>query len=276
MRRLSLSRRPVRQSGFIGGTPVRRSLGEAGPVRRSLGEGGFTLIELLVVIAIIAILAAILFPVFARAKERARLAQCISNMKQLSFAILSYADDYDGTLPWWCLSPCGQVWDKGIYEYVKDKSIYTCPKNYPPGWQPGDLIRSYALPRNVSGLGLGEIPSPARTVLLFEKGNQPYSVIADATGETFWQTWGTDEWMHPQNAGTPPVDRVFFHGGGKVLAFVDSHAKFYSVTDQDPEKNPFYYRFNNFFDKDGFCGDAVVGYGYTGCTAHNPGANLPP
>ncbi len=64
------------------------------------GRNGFTLIELLVVIAVIAILAAILFPVFAQAREKARQAACLSNLKQIGAAMLMYTDDYDGVYPW--------------------------------------------------------------------------------------------------------------------------------------------------------------------------------
>jgi len=244
-------------------------------------RGGFTLIELLVVVAIIAILAAILFPVYVKARDRARLAQCLSNMHQLSIAILSYADDWDGTLPRWQMGCTGWVWDEAVYDFVKDKRIYTCPRNYHPQVLRGKLIRSYALPRNVSGLGLGEIPSPARTVLLFEKGDQEFGVGADATGESFWQVYGTKEYddqVAGQTDRTPRERRTYFHGNGKVLAFVDGHAKFYFCRDTDKETNPMWYDFPNnpVSGHPGYCGDAKEGYGYTGCDKHNPGAHLPP
>ena len=103
---------------------------------------GFTLIELLVVIAIIAILAAILFPVFARAREKARQASCTSNVKQLILGILMYTQDYDEMLPqsinnaylvpgytnqnrcWWGSAITGP--------YVKNTQIYRCPSDR--GW----------------------------------------------------------------------------------------------------------------------------------------------
>src|SRR5436305_8741687 len=102
------------------------------PRRRGLG---FTLIELLVVIAIIAILAAILFPVFAQARAKARAASCTSNLKQLSMAMIMYAGDYDETLPqWhWDISYNGgsgkptndatTIWWNAIYPYVKSAGV---------------------------------------------------------------------------------------------------------------------------------------------------------
>jgi len=103
---------------------------------------GFTLIELLVVIAIIAILAAILFPVFARARENARKANCLSNMKQLGLAVMQYAQDYDEVLPptynggstTYTLPNGNQhtgavLWPTLLYPYVKNTGVYVCPSD---------------------------------------------------------------------------------------------------------------------------------------------------
>ena len=87
---------------------------------------GFTLIELLVVIAIIAILAAILFPVFARAREKAQQTQCMSNMKQLMTAMAMYAGDWEAYPPV-NYSGCPNGWYAGIYAYVGSKQVYICP-----------------------------------------------------------------------------------------------------------------------------------------------------
>jgi prepilin-type N-terminal cleavage/methylation domain-containing protein/prepilin-type processing-associated H-X9-DG protein len=101
-------------------------------------RNGFTLIELLVVIAIIAILAAILFPVFAQAREKARSATCVSNLKQLALGFQMYAQDYDENLPNWQWGKhyvSGSVdhnngktiWWNAIYPYVKNVKVYNCP-----------------------------------------------------------------------------------------------------------------------------------------------------
>ncbi len=107
-------------------------------------RSGFTLIELLVVIAIIAILAAILFPVFAQAREKARQTSCLSNLKQLGTAVMMYTQDYDETYPTQFQNPyatcpggssayalednCREAtWMGGIFPYVKSRQVYVCP-----------------------------------------------------------------------------------------------------------------------------------------------------
>src|SRR5436853_1139510 len=103
-------------------------------------RAAFTLIELLVVIAILAILAGILFPVFAQAREKARQTSCLSNGKQLGLALFMYVQDYDETYPWSvhacsavgggnCTVPVNSVdtWADLTYPYVKSDGAYGCP-----------------------------------------------------------------------------------------------------------------------------------------------------
>jgi len=105
--------------------------------------GGFTLIELLVVIAIIAILAAILFPVFAKAREKARQTTCLTHAKELGLAMMMYAGDYDDTLPMsyyyinGANSSNGYVqWSGLIMPYTKNMGLFVCPTHEPKGWAP--------------------------------------------------------------------------------------------------------------------------------------------
>src|SRR6478672_12139117 len=100
-------------------------------LRRFNGRA-FTLIELLVVIAIIAILAAILFPVFAQAREAARKASCVSNLKQIGSSVMMYTQDYDeNTTPSFLYYTNGNAdlvwWPDLVRPYVKNEQVYLCP-----------------------------------------------------------------------------------------------------------------------------------------------------
>ena len=93
--------------------------------RRRAGRAGFTLIELLTVIAIIAILAAILFPVFARAREKARSTACMSNLGQLGLSLHMYAQDWEG-----CFPPAGVGARDSLFDYVNNEQVFRCPSVY--------------------------------------------------------------------------------------------------------------------------------------------------
>lgn len=177
---------------------------------------GFTLIELLVVIAIIAILAAILFPVFAQAREKARQISCLSNTKQMGLAYMQYLQDYDETFVFsqrW--GGAGQGWGGHIYPYVKNTAVYTCPDDslQRPSWFPHKV--SYAqntiLSANtyfwtwttgtdgvVSGTGtatLATLTAPASIVLIYEcagavDGGAPYAEPLDANAKYFFYNGG--------------------------------------------------------------------------------------
>ncbi len=183
---------------------------------------GFTLIELLVVIAIISILASILFPVFSRARSKARRTACVSNMRQLGLAMLMYAEDYSEVLPLWSLAggdPVGgepppgtepYTWDTQIQPYCRNKQVVLCPEN-----PHGRGKRAYAMPRYVSGVAVGAPPDVVRTALLMEKGALPPGVWADAAGENFHQSTTFEK--------GPP----YFHDEGKNFVFLDGHVKWY-------------------------------------------------
>jgi len=144
---------------------------------------GFTLIELLVVIAIIAILAAILFPVFAKARDRAKQTTCISNMKQLSTGFLSYFTDNDD-----CFPPYGgtaiwgdhQGWSERVYKYVNSLDVYRCPSNSKSNYSYSmNAASSYQVVRVTS-----RIKSPTKFIHLMEApgtGDQKYKINLAAT-----------------------------------------------------------------------------------------------
>ena len=137
----------------------------------------FTLIELLVVIAIISILASILFPTFARARESARMTMCSSNMRQLGLALGMYAQDHDGVfpdhdrtnfqnqyhqfgmvVPDWSISP-QQNWALAVYPYVKNLKVYSCPSS--KGWAPGSNTTIPPLSYVMNGCAAGTMQDAA-------------------------------------------------------------------------------------------------------------------
>jgi prepilin-type N-terminal cleavage/methylation domain-containing protein/prepilin-type processing-associated H-X9-DG protein len=125
---------------------------------------GFTLIELLVVIAIIAILAAILFPVFAKAREKARTSSCGSNNKQIALGLVQYTQDFDERYPNGTTGVVsGFGWSSQVVPYLKSGQIFGCPSDITP--KPND---SYGLNINLGGQALAALNSPSSTVEVFE------------------------------------------------------------------------------------------------------------
>jgi prepilin-type N-terminal cleavage/methylation domain-containing protein/prepilin-type processing-associated H-X9-DG protein len=151
---------------------------------------GFTLIELLVVIAIIAILAAILFPVFAKAREKARQSSCMNNQRQIAVAMLMYAQDHDETLP-----DASNVWP----EINVDRNILMCPT------KGKKVANAYVYNNNCSSVALGELPDPS-VIMLTADGNAT-SGLPGAF----------------DNVAYSPKDLDFRHSNRLVASYADGH-----------------------------------------------------
>lgn len=146
---------------------------------------GFTLIELLVVIAIIAILASILFPVFARARENARRTSCASNMKQIGLGIMQYMQDYDGRYVRGTTGRGGgesETWTNALQPYLKSTQIFQCPSDQATEvntWWMGSLPAaqqfhiSYLYNRSVSGSVDAAMKNPSGTLMAVDGGTNP-------------------------------------------------------------------------------------------------------
>jgi len=190
-------------------------------------RSGFTLIELLVVIAIIAILAAILFPVFARAREKARQTSCLSNVKQLSLGFLMYAQDYDEIIPRYadhdCAAPDGRKeWYDVVEPYIKNTQIFICPSdsgvaygiapNYPHISTCG-LSGSTPL----MGTALPKIKYPAECMMLCDSypGALVYCRIC----------WPNGPRAGEETNRVPVPPKADRHNEGVNLGYCDGHAK---------------------------------------------------
>ncbi|MBP8953724.1 MAG: DUF1559 domain-containing protein [Armatimonadetes bacterium] len=194
---------------------------------------GFTLIELLVVIAIIAILAAILFPVFARAREKARQTSCMNNVKQITLGFLQYVQDYDERFPWFVTNPAqGEPWWIVTQPYIKNEQVLQCP-NWPASGSTTYWGKYYPYPRygmnhyimyNTSGAGgLAVIKRPAEIVLTGD--------CCHGMGDAWRFAWPLAPGSYSSSPrkcdaaqqGQNPDYAV--HNGGTNLGFVDGHAK---------------------------------------------------
>ena len=207
---------------------------------------GFTLIELLVVIAIIAILAAILFPVFANAKEHARQAKCLSNLKQLSIAFITYRDDNEGGMPSagtyldaenidWCgCAQCGElVYPRfgALWPYAKSAGIFVCPTDRGREakcvtGKPRDYALSYSMNWKLHYQKLDSL-APRRLSRLLVLLHEDRDTIND--GLFLWDTWN--------NHDIP--DKV--HYDGTTAAYADGHAKWVSFDNLVKERDAGYW-----------------------------------
>jgi prepilin-type N-terminal cleavage/methylation domain-containing protein/prepilin-type processing-associated H-X9-DG protein len=203
---------------------------------------GFTLIELLVVIAIIAILAAILFPVFAKAREKARQSSCLSNVKQLTLGVLQYVQDYDETLPKYRQGTnnpwCGIMWYNQIEPYLKNTQVLTCPSaNASAGTVTYGCNNNHALMCNG---GKDTAGVPGRKLAAITQPSQCY-VLEDTASDgncnnpkTGVESPGFVAGYCPMCGGcgyfTYPTASSKRHNDGLNAGFIDGHSKWFSVT----------------------------------------------
>lgn len=233
--------------------------------RTGISRCGFTLIELLVVIAIIAILAAILFPVFARARENARRSSCQSNLKQLGLGVMQYAQDYDEIMPGSLIDipsgppPEGGYWVGGtfwtwpqlVYPYTKSIQIAFCPSSSaagiegpgrghyaangmamvaPPGWAANAWWDSKSIKAS-------QFASTSATYLLMDGGQwaiDPHYIVLQGSVKGSYYLPGSGDAGVPVAAVDPPsIHGDWYqsdyksgrHFGGVNMAFADGHVK---------------------------------------------------
>jgi prepilin-type N-terminal cleavage/methylation domain-containing protein/prepilin-type processing-associated H-X9-DG protein len=212
---------------------------------------GFTLIELLVVIAIIAILAAILFPVFARAREKARQTSCLSNIKQLELAWLQYATDYDGrwNYCWWRAGANWYYWWENVQPYMKNTQVLFCPSGStdatsvgaPAGWR---IATNYVtiwyqqagwsspISGSAWGFGGGAIDDQFYCTSAAPNEGKDSRWNHPSNASHFFEGYGA---QNPANLNQAQIGfsgfgpgEAYRHNDGWNVSFVDGHAKWVS------------------------------------------------
>ncbi len=223
---------------------------------------GFTLIELLVVIAIIALLAAILFPVFAQAREKARQTTCLSNGRQIGLGFLMYTQDYDENLPLISFPNPTDSWTNTMQPYLKNRQIYRCPSDdstnwdtplvNPPFGQDGTRLSSYFMNAYMAGSmpysNLASVNSPASVIYVAESAR-------NITRDHFAPfNWNGDQEVPPNPLFTAFMQGMTWdavhnetteltirrHNGGSNYVFLDGHSKWQqwgSVWFQKPDQH---------------------------------------
>jgi prepilin-type N-terminal cleavage/methylation domain-containing protein/prepilin-type processing-associated H-X9-DG protein len=196
---------------------------------------GFTLIELLVVIAIIAILAAILFPVFAQAREAARKSSCLSNLKQIGTAVAMYNQDFDGIYPMVRYATGGNhlTWKQEIYPYTKNAGIYHCPSNSinqisndaDCGYGAGNIAVPIA---NYGWATMTGVSSTPNSFTYYTGASGPNEAQLQQVASTLMVVESTTtcadlcQWCVASSAGP---NNATAHGGMSNFLFADDHVK---------------------------------------------------
>lgn len=185
-----------------------------------INRRGFTLIELLVVIAIISILASILFPVFARAREKGRQTACLSNVRQLCMAFGMYAQDYDELMTPAMLGT--DYWHDLIYAYTHNRQIYVCPSRK-------DAQMGYAVNDLIAGQSEGIMFDPAVKIILMDVPPEAIHSNHSSRGDEWWCNSISGLGIPAAQAGNNNSFKANTmperHNDGINIGYGDGHAK---------------------------------------------------